>query len=473
MKENPYREDQEILRELLKQYENLKNGRHHSFLEEDAFEKIIDYYQEKEDLLKATEAAAYGCEQYPYSSILLIKKADILLANRRYKDALAILEKATVLDGSDINLYILKTDAYLALDQQEKAVALLEEALNLFEGEEKLELLFELADVYDDYEDFDKVFDCLKMVLEDDPNNEEALYKICFWTDFTGRNEESIRLHQQIIDEYPYNELAWFNLAAAYQGIKLYEKAIDAYQYAITIDEKFDFAYRNMGDAYIRIRKYKEAIEVLEKVHELAKPEDVIFEAIGHCYDRLKNFAQARIHYRKSSHLRHDDSKLYYKIACTYYNEGNLEGCLKQLDTAIKIHRLQPEYNLLAGECKMKLGLFKEAVQYFSTAVRVRTRNKTGWEALIRCLLKAGYFEEALEQADAALNITEGKPLFSFYKAAALFSLCKTKEAILQLETAMEKSPRLLKKFIELNPAILQNQSVVDVIARFKRKRSI
>ena len=150
MKENPYREDREKLRELLKQYENLKNGRHHSFLEEDAFEKIIDYYHEKEDLLKAMEAATSGCEQYPYSSMLLIKKADILLANRRYKDALVILEKATLLDSNDINLYILKTDACLALDQQEKAVALLEEALTLFEGEEKLELLFELADVYDD-----------------------------------------------------------------------------------------------------------------------------------------------------------------------------------------------------------------------------------------------------------------------------------------------------------------------------------
>jgi tetratricopeptide (TPR) repeat protein len=473
MKENPYREDREKLRELLKQYENLKNGRHHSFLEEDAFEKIIDYYQEKEDLRNAMEVVVSGCEQYPYSSALLIKKADLLLASRRYKEALDILEKATLLDSGDINLYILKTDAYLALDQQEKAVALLEEALTLFEGEEKQELLFELADVYDDYEDFDKVFDCLKMILEDDHNNEEALYKICFWTDFTGRNEESIRLHQQIIDEYPYNELAWFNLAAAYQGIKLYEKAIDAYQYAITIDEKFDYAYRNMGDAYIRLRKYREAIEVLEKVNELAKPEDVIFEAIGHCYDRLKNFAQARIQYRKASHLRLDDSKLYYKIACTYYNEGHWESSIKQLDTAIKIHRLQPEYHLLAGECKMQLGLFKEAVQYFLTVVRIRPRNKAGWEALIRCLFKAKFLEEALEQADAALNVSGGKPLFAFYKAAILFALGKSKEASLQLESAMEISPRLLKKFIELNPSILQNQSVVDVIAKFKRKKSI
>lgn len=474
MKENnPYREDREELKELLKQFENLKNGRSHSFIDEDAFEKIINYFQDKEDLVKAMEAAESGSEQFPYSASLLLKKADVLLSNRRYRESLEVLEQAELLDSGDINLYILKTDAYLALDQQEKAVVLLEEALALFEGEEKLELLFELADVYDDYEDFDKVFDCLKLVLETEPNNEEALYKICFWTDFTGRNEESIRLHQQIINEYPYNELAWFNLAAAYQGLKLYEKAIDAYQYAIAIDEKFDYAYRNMGDAYIRLRKYKEAIEVLEKVNELAKPEEVIFEAIGHCYDRLKNFAQARICYRKASHMRPDDSKLFYKIACTYFNEGQWESCLKQLETALRIHRLQPEYNLLAGECKMQLQQYREAVQYFTNVVSARPRNAAGWNALIRCLYQGAFFEEALEQADAALEITRGKPLFVFYKAAALFSLGKTKEALLQLELAMEKAPKLVKKFIELNPSILQNQLVVDVVAKFKRKRSI
>ena len=473
MKENPYQEDRELIQELLQQYENLKNGRSHSFIDEDAFEKIVDYYQEKEDSSKAMEAATLAIEQYPYSAMLLIKKADILLAMRRYRDALNVLEQATLLDSGDINLYILKTDAYLALDLQGKAVVLLEEALQLFEGQERLELLFELADVYDDYEEFDKVFDCLKMVLEEDPNNEEALYKICFWTDFTGRNEESIRLHQAIIDEFPYNELAWFNLAASYQGLKLFEKAIDAYQYAITIDEKFDYAYRNMGDAYIRLRKYKEAIEVLEKVIELAKPENVIYEAIGHCYDRMKNYAQARFYYRKASHLHLDDSKLFYKIACTYFNEGQWESCVKQLEHAIRIHRHQGRYNLLMGECKMRLGHFKDAVQYFSNVVRVRSRNAAGWEALIRCLYKAEYFEEALEQVQAALQITNGKPLFMFYKAAIMFSVGKTKEAILQLERSMEKSPKLLKKFIELNPAILQNQLVVDVVARFKRNKSI
>ncbi len=465
-------EDRENLDDLLKQYNNLRNG-NSGFLEEEAFERIIEHYDDAEELSKALEAANMALDYFPFSAPLLIKKADLLLAARKYHEALSVLEKATLFDATDINLYILKTDAYLALDKPEKAVALLEEAVQNFEGEEKIELLFELADVYDDYEEFDKVFDCLKVILEEEPTSEEALYKICFWTDFTGRNEESIRLHMAIIDEQPFNELAWFNLGAAYQGIKLYEKAIDAYQYAIAIDEKFDYAYRNIGDAYIRIRRYKEAIEALEKVMELSKPEEVIYEAIGHCYDRLKNYAQARFHYRKASHLNAEDSKLYYKIACTYYHESLWAPAIRQLEAALKIHRLQPEYNLLMGECKFNLNEMKEAVQFLSTAVRVRPKNISGWESLIRCLYAAGYFAEARQQSIAALKHTKNKPVFLYYLSGALFALGKSKEALLYLEQGLNAAPKSVKKLVQLNPSILQKSQVVDVIARHKRNREL
>ncbi len=473
MSKYPYRQDREELKELLKQFENLKSGKSNSFLEEDSFERIIDYFDEKENLSAALEAVDYGTEQYPYSSALLLKKADLLIALRRYKESLFVLEQAELLDSKDTNLYILKTDAYLALDQQQKAAAVLEAALDDFEGEEKIDLLFELADVYDDYENFGKVFDCLKIILDLEPNNEEALYKICFWTDFTGRNEEGIRLHQQIIDNFPFNELAWFNLGAAYQGLKLYEKALDAYQYAVAIDDKFDYAWRNMGDAFIRLRKYKDAVEVLEKVLELARPEDVIYEAIGHSYDKMGNYAQARFHYRKASHLNNDDSQLHYKIACTYMNEGTWESAIKSLEVALRIHRMQPEYNLAMGQCYMELKKLEDAITYFGNVVRVRPKNLNGWIELLKCLYKAELFDEALEYAGFAYEQTDGKPIFIFYKSAVYFAMSKSKEALLQLELGMSINPKLVKKFIELNPAILQNQQVVDVIARFKKIKSI
>ena len=53
MKDKPFQDDREQLKDLLKQYENLKKGRHHSFLEEEAFEKIIDHFQERDELSKS------------------------------------------------------------------------------------------------------------------------------------------------------------------------------------------------------------------------------------------------------------------------------------------------------------------------------------------------------------------------------------------------------------------------------------
>ncbi len=472
MSKYPYRQDREELKELLQQYDNLKAGKGHSFIEEDGFERIIDYFDEKEQFPQALEAAEFGISQYPYSSSLLIKKADLLISLRRYKEALYILDQAELLDSNDSTLYILKTDAFLALDLQEKAAVILEAAIENFDGEEKINLLFELADVYDDYENFEKVFDCLKIILEQDPSNEEALYKICFWTDYTGRNEEGIELHQKIIDEFPFNELAWFNLGAAYQGLKLYEKSIDAYLYAVAIDEKFDYAYRNLGDAYIKLRKYKEAIEVLEKVLELTRPEAVIYEAIGHCYDKLANYAQARFNYKKASHLNPEDSQMHYKVACTYMNEGVWHNAIKCLEAAMKAHKMQPEYNLALGRCYMESGNIDEAITYLGNVVRVRPKNISGWIELLRCLYKGKLFEEGFDYSTFAFEQTDSKPIFIFFKSLFLFASGKSKEALLQLEKGMSINPKLIKQIVEINPSMLQHQQVVELISKYKKKKS-
>src|SRR5437763_653496 len=119
----------------------------------------------------------------------------------------------------------------------------------------------------------------------------------------------------------------------------------------------------------------------------------------------------------------------------------------------------------------LQLKEIKEAVQYLSIAVRVRPKNISGWEALIRCLYVAGYYTEARQQAQAALNHTNNKTLFIYYLSAILFAMNKSKEALLYLQKALSDSQKHLRKFVALNPSILQNQQVVDLIAQYKRKR--
>lgn len=467
-----FSEDKENLQDLLQLYEQLRRGSGRGYLEEDSFERIILHFQDREEFTQALEAAQLGVDRFPYSAMLKIKMADVLIQMRKFIEAERLLEEATLLDNRDINLYILQAEICLALERPEQAIAVREQALELFEGEERVELLFELADVFDDYEEYERVFECIKEVLVGEPTNEEALYKICFWTDFTGRNEEGIQLHRRILDEHPYNELAWFNLGAAYQGLKLYEKAIDAYQYAIAIEEKFDYAYRNMGDALIRLRRYKEALEALERVTELTKPEDVIFEAMGYCYERLRQPAQARSQYRKAVHLRPEDSRLHYKIASTYHAEGQWEKAIRQIDSALKLFPGQPDYNRLAGECHARLGQWQQAIDHLALVVRTRPKTAASWEALIRCLFEAGAHAEALKQSTLAYESTGEKPLFMFYQAAACFGMARFSDGLECLNRAMEKAPKLLKRFMDVFPEALQHPSVVDLLARFKRRRS-
>ncbi|MCH5720915.1 hypothetical protein [Niabella hibiscisoli] len=65
--------DQE-LDELLQRYENLRKGRGSSYLEEEAFEKIIEHFESQEQYIKALQAVEIATEQFPYSASLLIKK---------------------------------------------------------------------------------------------------------------------------------------------------------------------------------------------------------------------------------------------------------------------------------------------------------------------------------------------------------------------------------------------------------------
>jgi tetratricopeptide (TPR) repeat protein len=471
MRNDRYRHDRDELKELLVQYENLRAGRSNSFIEKEGFERIIEHFDEKDKLNEALVVCEYAINQYPNTPELIILKANFLLVTRNYAAALEALNEAEEMDNTDSNLYILKTDTYLALDMQEKAEEVFRSVIEIFEGDEKLDLLFELSDVYDDYENFDKVFDCMVLILKLDPANEEALHKICFWTDHTGRNEEGITLCKEIIEEQPFNELAWFNLGAAYQGIKLHEKAIDAYSYVVAINDRFENAYRNMGDAHLRLRNYKVAIECLEKVIELSSPEAVVYEAIGHCYDRLQNYAQARINYKKGSALNIEDAHMHYKIATTYMNEEAWPNAARALITALKNNNLHPDYNLAIGQCYMHIGDVEEAFARLGNVVRIRPKSVVAWTELLKCMLIADDYENGLSYAEYAYEQTDYKPIFVFYRSLFLFILGRSKDAIIQLENGMMLSPRLLKKFLKNHPSFLQYNNVFDTIARFQKTK--
>lgn len=459
------------IEDLLRDYELIRQGNSSRFLEEEDYEYIIEYFFQNNNEAEALAACEIARGYYPYSTSILLSKAEILFQAQKYGQAIQTLDALDTLDGTHIEAVLLRSDIYLAQYKYDQAALLLEQKMHQFEGREKIEVMLELSDVYDECEDFEAVYNILKQILELEYRNEEALHKISFWADFAGMQESSAALHRKIIDEDPYNALAWFNLGAALQGLKQHEEAIDAYEFCVAIDEKFEFAYRNMADAYMRLHWYDKAIESLEKNLELGKPEDVIFEAMGHCFEKQKDFDRARYYYRQAVQLNPADDGIFYRIGETYSREKQWEKAMKSYSVALNLNKENAAYSLAIGNCLMELEAFNEALVCFMNAIRLKPGNKSGWVALIKGLYRSGNFEEALSQVMLARETLGPKPDFDYYHAGVLFALGKSKEALLYLEQAIAEAPSRMKLLTEIDPDILQRKAVAELVARSKRKK--
>lgn len=457
------------IEELLRRFDSIKNGEAGYMLDEDELERVIEYFfqhNKEEDALLACDIARTW---YPFSSSVLLLKAEILTHVQKYGQALRVLDEMEQYDKLNADAVLLRSDILLSQFKYDQAAAMLEQRLGDFEGKDKAELLLELSDVYDEAEDFDAVFETLKRVIQMDRRNDEALQKICFWADFTHRQEESIALHTNITEEDPYNILAWFNLGAAYQGLKMYEKAIDAYEFCVAIDENFEFAYRNMADAYMRLRWYERAIEVLEKHLEIVKAEDVILEAMGFCWEKKKDFQKARHYYRQASQLNPQDDTIFFKIGETYAREKQWEKAVKSYSAALHLNKDNAAYCMAIGNCLMEMDVKNEALVCYVNAVRLKPGNKTTWLALIRGLYNAGFYDEGLTQISIAREHCGDKPDFRYFSAAMLIEKGKIKEGLLQLEAALKEAPSKYKVFTNLNPEYLQRTAVADLIGKYKK----
>ncbi|MCD6013603.1 MAG: tetratricopeptide repeat protein [Flavipsychrobacter sp.] len=458
------------LDETLRKYEAVKKGESTSILDEEEFERVIEYYFQNSNEEQALLACEIAKTYYPFSASLLLLKAEILTQAQKYGQALKALDEMEQYDNNCLDAVLLRSDILLAQFKNDQAALWLEQRSADFGGKEKTEILLELSDVYDESEEFDAVFDTLQRVIKIDRRNEEALQKICFWAEFTQRLDESVTIHTQLTDDDPYNALAWFNLGAAYQGLKMYEKCIDAYEFCVAIDEKFEFAYRNMADAYMRLKWYEKALDVLEKHIEIAKPEDVIFEAMGYCWEKRKDYSRARQFYRQASQLSPQDDGIFYKIGETYAREKQWEKAVKSFSVALHLNKDNAAYCMAIGNCLMEMDVKSEALVCYLNAVRLKPGNKSTWVALIKGLYLAGYYDEAITQLGVAREHCGDKGDFYYYHAACLFELGKAKEAMLQLEKGMKTLPSKIKLFTELNPEFLRRSSVTDLIAKYKKK---
>ncbi|MBK7431948.1 MAG: tetratricopeptide repeat protein [Bacteroidetes bacterium] len=190
---NPRDENNQV-RHSIERYEQMIRNKDAYFFDVEAFLNIIDYYIERNDPVKALQVVEFAQSQHPDSVEFLLREAQLLAMVDRYNEALAILDKAEMITPTDADLFMIRGSIYSQQQKFELAIENFNKAIPLAD---ELDLLYlNLAYVYESWGDYDKAINYLALCLEDNPENEVAMYELAFCFEFTERFQDSIDFYK-------------------------------------------------------------------------------------------------------------------------------------------------------------------------------------------------------------------------------------------------------------------------------------
>ncbi|MFN0276157.1 MAG: tetratricopeptide repeat protein [Chitinophagales bacterium] len=457
------------LTELIEQFEKSIEKEESVFLDEDALQRIMEYYEMRMEMFKLEKAIDYALSQNPYSSDFIIRKAEMFLHKKKYADAHAWLDKAALFDKNEIDIYLVRADIFIETNKLQEALSVLLEAEALTDETEKGFVYAEMSHVYELMENYPKALEVLFAAIESNPENMQILEDAAHLVDMTEQYEQSATLHKKLLEKNPYNWMAWYNLGRAYAGVNLFEKALEAFEYCIAVNDEFEYVYRETADVYFRMDDMKKTIEMLRIAQEHAPEFDDYSYKIGVCYERLEDYKNARFHYRKAIRTDPYYDSAFYRIGETYRVEERYDAALVNYKKALKLDEQNEDYLATIISVHRILENTQEATTYMYALVYSRTDVLTYWIELIQALYENTEYDEALEVcAEAGLrcgNFAE----FQYLESMILFKMGKERQAMIALENALIKDFARHTILLDIDENFYHHQKVRQLVELYNK----
>lgn len=459
-------DENQVLIDLVAKYETLREKGEELFWEEQIFLQIIEYYEREHQWSRAIESTDYAIKKYAYSSNFYLKKAQLLIEDDQESEALSVLDAAEVFAPLDPEIGILRAEALARMGLQE-------EALDLLEGLKKNADRMTLANIYvceasvhESSEEYEQMYYALRVALRENPRHEEALEQLWLCVETTRKYEESIELHQEIIEADPYSYLAWYNLGHAQAYLGNYNDAIEAYEYAFLIKEDFEFAYRDCAEMCFEVQQYRKALDCFQEVLERFEPDSELYFCIGQCHQQLEDYDQARTFYRKALSLDPLNDEILFSIGECYARSGNWKHAISSFNKAIDIEDCREEYFAALAEAYFETGEFKLAETNFKKAIKLSPDQISYWMQYTGFLIETDQVEKALTTLQKAENYSTGAEL-RYCRIACLFALERRQEAIYWFGEALDEDFEMHEVLFEILPSLRDDPSVATLLSTY------
>ena len=461
--------DQLLLRRLVSAFEQQQSQGRFDYWDSESFVEIIFHYEEEGDLSQALSVASLALSRYPYQIDFFLEKSRLLTLTHRLDQALATLDEAEAVAPGEPEIRVLRSDILYSAGRFLESLEILTSLREMMIGNDRSYLLIREAKIYESMKDFDQMFDTLKLLLEIDPNNHQALEEIWMSVEHSKRYDDSIALHTALIDRNPYSYLAWFNLGHAYSCRGDYNKAIEALEYAFIIEPEFEAAYMDCAELCFQERRYEQAYEIYEEVNDRFGPDAEILVYMVECLLPLKNYDMARklLLSALTQDPYNDEVHFYIGECCSAKQRWN--EAIKAYNKAIKIDDRREEYLMGIAKAFSATGQKDLALHYFKKATYVAPEQNSYWVEYALYVKKAIGLEACLDILHRAEEYAVGNDL-TYLKSVCLLELGLRPQALAVLEEGLSDDFQGMMTMIEADAKLISDPQVVSMCAYFNEE---
>ncbi len=438
---------------LVSDYEAMSQQGTVGFIEEPVIWQLVEHYEGQNQLDRAIDVIDHAIAQFSYSADFYLQKARLLCEQGKVRHALACLDDADALLLGEPEADLMRAELLAACDRNEEAFVILHRLKAELRGKELSNVHFCEACIYEQEEQFKKMFIALEQTLRLNPKHHSALERVWFSMELAGLYGRGVNLHQFLLDEDPYNHIAWYNLGYAYFCLKQFKKAIDAFEYAYLIQPDFVFAYRDCAESWIALGQFDKSLNCLEELLQHCEPDSELMVCIGRCYEGKREFVLAQQSYRRAIELNPNNDNAYFAEGACFFQQDNWMAAIKALSKAIELNDRREEYYIALAETYFQVDDEEQARNLYEQAVNIAPEQPTYWIQYARFLLDIGEGREAQETLEDAMCNTGGVDLTYSY-SACLFVLGRRKEGFVRLCEGLSEAYDLHNVLFDFAPEL-------------------
>ncbi len=452
----------------LSKFESMLKTNKVFFFDSEEFEDIILHYLDTGKINLAKKALKLGLEQHPRSTGLKLVQVELLVFDDKLDIAERLLNDLYAIEPTNEEIYIQKANIYSKRDQHEKAVELLNVALQYTDDYADVYSLIGMEYLFMD--NLERAKESFIKCLEEDTEDHSALYNVVYCFDFLDQNLEAIDFLNGFIDRNPYSEVAWHQLGRQYYAVNDFEGALRAFDYATLIDESFLGAFLEKAKTLEKLKRYEEAIACYNITMELDDPTSFALLRVGKCHERLGNHDKALKFYLKTVHEDPLLDKAWIAITDFYIRRQNYQKALYYANKAIGIDNENKLYWKRYAVINKALHFHEEAEEGYRKAVEYGDYQLDTWLFWTDTLQFLGEYDTAINSLLQASEYYTEEYEIEYRLAGLYFMMHEEDKGVFHLSNGLRlnyKNHVLIEEFF---PTIWESQTVQETIKKNRKK---